>query len=464
MATTINCNEIHQVALELQMKFQNCSVLDANDLDCLVELVTAIGDCITAGNYNQNNIVERVEVTSPSDSDSISTIVNNLPIFTINEDRIFIFSRTTQKGDNFLYIFKPGKGVYGTGSTTTLTDNDFILLKEPQAVIVDKFLVDVNYNNSNQRLFFEMSDGTTFDTDISQIVQDMPDGLNVNGTDLELLSGTTVLDTVDLCPIVEQCIANNPQIIIDIINNNTTVICDIVEDCGGTTDPLVPVQIEIDLGSCQSPADFVNPGVVNVYIEKPQSQVNSGFITILNGDILYTDSGLTSPFNGNNNSYMYRGIPPNQTNNQSFIVSTTGVISSYQASCNFQISDTFDYNGANNDQGSLIPNGTFYPLDSSVLTAMYTGTNPIQAIRTLIMPTIGDIGLQDDLQTVGEDMNITQITGNGGFYCRGLIDGSGSANENNGSFSTVWTYGIIDNTGALIDTVEFTFNANDTSL
>lgn len=129
----------------------------------------------------------------------------------------------------------------------------------------------------------------------------------------------------------------------------------------------------------------------------------------------------------------------------------------------FNITETFDYNGNDTTQGSVTPLGSFHPLNTTTLTAMYTGSNPIQSIRTLVMPTIGDIGLQDDLQTVGEDMAIGLVTGNAGFYARGLIDGSGNAMENNGNFSTVWTYGIVDTNGDIIDIVNLTLNATDTS-
>ncbi len=45
----IECNEIAQVALELKMKFEACSVLEAADLDRLVELIEAVNTCALAG-------------------------------------------------------------------------------------------------------------------------------------------------------------------------------------------------------------------------------------------------------------------------------------------------------------------------------------------------------------------------------------------------------------------------------
>lgn len=302
MATTINCNEIHQVALELQMKFQNCSVLDANDLDCLVDLITAVGDCITAGSYNQNNIVERIEVTRANDIEPISTIVNNLPLFTVNEDRIFVFSVSEGSGGTSLYLFKPGKGVYGTGSTVTLTEDDFILLNS-QVITNTSELINDGENGTDP--FITEAEVINMIPTIS----DIPDGLDDDGnTSIELMEGSNILDTLDTCPLTINCIENNPNTILDIINNNPNTIINIISN--EDLDPLIPVAIEIDLGNCGNLPTFSNPTIV--YIERRTSVVNSSQKIILTeNDVLYTDNTLSTPFNGLGNIYMYRGISPN---------------------------------------------------------------------------------------------------------------------------------------------------------
>ena len=134
MAATLDCNLLAQVALELQMKFENCSVLNAEDLDKLVDLIMSVGECITVGQFNQNNILEKIDLTPYENIDavSISDRVNALPLFTVNEDRLFFFN-SFERDNNLiesevLYALKVGKGVYGTGSTVTLTDTDFIRL------------------------------------------------------------------------------------------------------------------------------------------------------------------------------------------------------------------------------------------------------------------------------------------------------------------------------------------------
>jgi hypothetical protein len=43
--TSINCNELGQTALELQMKFKNCSVLNATDLDAMIDLIMSVKEC-----------------------------------------------------------------------------------------------------------------------------------------------------------------------------------------------------------------------------------------------------------------------------------------------------------------------------------------------------------------------------------------------------------------------------------
>lgn len=199
-----------------------------------------------------------------------------------------------------------------------------------------------------------------------------------------------------------------------------------------------------------------------VYIEELPSVLANQLVNIDDGDIIYTDSALTIPFNGGGNNYTYQGIGTNQVDKESFVVSTTGVISAHEI-CPIPLfsSLTFDYNGSDQSQGNATPNGSLRPFTLAEITGMYTGANPIQGIRMFTEPTIGDVGLQDELFEVSEDVIASQIENNLGFYCRGLIDGVGNAQNNNGSFTTTFKYGIVDNTNTVIDVVIMTLNANE---
>ena len=167
MATPINCNTLAQVALELQMKFENCSVLNAEDLDKLVDLIMSVGECITVGQFNQNNILEKIDLTpyESIDAVSISDRVNALPLFTVNEDRLFFFNSFEINEEKIqsevLYAFKPGKGVYGTGSTATLIDSDFIKLGgENYQNDINKILQDItSILNNITSLLTNVGDG-----------------------------------------------------------------------------------------------------------------------------------------------------------------------------------------------------------------------------------------------------------------------------------------------------------------
>src|SRR5690349_14839207 len=68
-------------------------------------------------NMSTNNIVQTVdlgEVVTPEDA------INDLTPFTINQNQIFIFIGTNS-GEDYKWIFKKGKGLYGVGGTQVTT-------------------------------------------------------------------------------------------------------------------------------------------------------------------------------------------------------------------------------------------------------------------------------------------------------------------------------------------------------
>ena len=217
MAIPINCNTLAQVALELQMKFENCNVLNADDLDRLVDLIMAVAECITAGTFNQNNIVTLVELTPYVDVDvqEIQDRVNELPLFTVTDEQIYIFkSLELNKNDlqvEATYIFKPGKGVYGVGSSQVLTENDFILISstDGEAYIkqeIDQILstivsniVNVGTTTEDGNSLYKGYNTTTDKHEFRRIVSDEL-VIEEDGDNLVIYNSDTYIDGVTYNP------------------------------------------------------------------------------------------------------------------------------------------------------------------------------------------------------------------------------------------------------------------------
>lgn len=92
-----------------------------NKLDELTDILSTF--ITNQNNYSSNNVVVEVDlgtVVTPA------TSVNNLPTFPISKDEIFVFKGTVGLTP-YKWLFKKGKGVYGTGGTATNT-TDFLEL------------------------------------------------------------------------------------------------------------------------------------------------------------------------------------------------------------------------------------------------------------------------------------------------------------------------------------------------
>lgn len=209
----INCNEIPQISSELKMKFESCKVLKAEDLDLLVDLVNAIADCTIEGNISQNNIIIPVTINDSTNSD-ISTLVNNLSEFTVNDTEIYLFKViNTNTLDESIYLFNPGKGTYGNGSN--LTNSDFFFLNTILQTN-DIFLNSISLNNTTLKL--ELNDGTIYSQDLASINR------NTYAETLTYNNGTLTITMSDGSNISENIseLINNPQVKSDILETDNT--------------------------------------------------------------------------------------------------------------------------------------------------------------------------------------------------------------------------------------------------
>lgn len=239
----------------------------------------------------------------------------------------------------------------------------------------------------------ESDDTICFDVDIENVLEGLDLDLEANGTDLNLVLNGTVISSLDLCPIIEQCIVNNPTIICDIIDDNCGIsmnTCNINagEDMsisipsssltlsGTTTSTGYTVWTKVSGGSAtiDSP-NALTTGVSNLEagnyvfqltmtdeegntcvdtVNVAVSVVNSNTyeigigncdmfptnwatvyttanIPLMNGDVIYTDPALTVPYLGNNNTFRIR--PGGRiVTNQQFSLTNGGVVTN-ELSC-----------------------------------------------------------------------------------------------------------------------------------
>lgn len=146
----IECNQIANVAAELQQRFESCAQLSAEDMDLLVDLILAVQDC-TDANLVQDNLFEEIALPGYNNErnegteDQVAALINALPAFNIAEVRLPIFTVTRngniilgQQGSiNFpvkeLWVLNElGKDDYGVGGTQ-VTGSDLKLLNPVQA-------------------------------------------------------------------------------------------------------------------------------------------------------------------------------------------------------------------------------------------------------------------------------------------------------------------------------------------
>ena len=88
----INCNEITQVATELKMKFENCKVLKAEDLDTLVELVEAVNNCEEGSTISFTNEVKTIE------GDVVLSIVKDTQHITLTDNASIVATQLPSVG------------------------------------------------------------------------------------------------------------------------------------------------------------------------------------------------------------------------------------------------------------------------------------------------------------------------------------------------------------------------------
>jgi len=232
--------------------------------------------------------------------------------------------------------------------------------------------------------------------------------------------------------------AGNYVFQLTVTDNDALTDTDTVTVVVATEQP-VPVAIEIDQGSCGSPADFTS-GNETVYIKKLQSEIDTGFISIEDGDILYSDALATTPFDGGANLWMYRGIPPNQVNNQTFKVSVAGVVSSFYQ-CLLAIDQSLDIDV---DSSSSSQSDHYVRITLAMLLNGYTGSSPAKFIRILTNTDRGELALHSvDPVIAVQDLTLNNINVDEFEFWAYDLDGNGLA----GSYTTSFDYTIIDEDG-----------------
>lgn len=238
----------------------------------------------------------------------------------------------------------------------------------------------------------EINDTICFDVDTTNIFDNL--SLTTNNTDLNLVLNGTIISSLDLCPVIEQCIQDNPDFLCDLIENNcdinSTSTCNIIAGSnmvvsipaqtltlnGTTSSAGYVVWTKVSGGSAtiDSPnnltttvsdlagGDYVfqltmidNNGntcvdTVNVEVLVVNSNTyeigvgncdmfpttwatvyTTANIPLMNGDIIYTDPALTIPYVGNNNTYRIRPEGGVVTNQQ-FSLTNSGIVTN-ELSC-----------------------------------------------------------------------------------------------------------------------------------
>lgn len=428
--------------ISLTKEVTDCSGLPADNLLPIVD--AGVDQVITLGENQSFTDVNLTAIASDPDGTIVSYLWTQISGNTVTIDDPTIPNAVPNDLPVGTYVFQ-----------VTVTDNDGATASDTVQITVYPFLNIIPVANAGV-------DQTTQDIEITldgSLSADT-DGTIVTYLWTQISGGATTITSPN----------SETTTVTGFIEGSYVFQLQVTDDDGAThtdtvtiniTEQPVAKEILIDLGSCLAPADFENQTAV--FIAELPSVIALGDVDIVDGDILYTDSGLSIPFNGGGNSYMYERTSP--ATNEAFFVSATGVVSSHEScSAPLTIESTFDYNGADTTPQTESPSGSYFIITAALLTSVYTGSNPIDSIKLFSIPNIGDLGLVTDTLNTGDSVDLAlNINATIRFYARGLIDGVGNAQENNGDFTTSFVYGIVDNTNTVIDIVEYTFNANDTT-
>lgn len=218
---------------------------------------------------------------------------------------------------------------------------------------------------------------------------------------------------------------------------------------------LVAVNIEIDLGDCDNPADW--SGADSVWIDDLPSVASGGDFNQQNGSIIYDANDLLTPFNGGDNIYSFRGVSPSfLDNNRTFKVSAVGVISEMnECAINGSQAIAVSY-----DSGSSFQPDTYKTLTFSILANGYSNNSgsPVAKFKIKSLPTTGELGLQGNPIVVDEEIPLSHINSNFFAFWADDLDGAGAG----GDYVTEFTYIIIDEEGVESNLVTMTVTATDT--
>lgn len=117
----IACNEIIQTRDYLFQQFQSCEILEAEDMRLLVDFIYSINQC------NSSLSFEEISLGTNTNSKPHYQLVNELPTFTILENKLAVFTVTNNDGVIYKYLSALPAGTYGT-SNPVFTASSLILI------------------------------------------------------------------------------------------------------------------------------------------------------------------------------------------------------------------------------------------------------------------------------------------------------------------------------------------------
>lgn len=241
-----------------------------------------------------------------------------------------------------------------------------------------------------------------------------------------------------------------------VTDNNGATGTDEVTVTVGDGANLVAVNIEIDQGDCDNPPDWV--GVDSVWISDLASVASGGDFNQQNGDVIYTDNTLTTPFNGGDQVYSFRGVSPTQiVHNRTFRVSALGVISEMNECTMSDQVLNMNYDSSSNFQPD-----TYEDLTYAILANGYSNNSgsPVAKFKIKSLPSRGELGLQGTEVVVNQEIPLSQINNNYFAFWADELDGLGLG----GDYSTSFTYTIIDTDGVESNLITLDINATDTTV
>jgi len=119
----LDCNTLEDTMETLKRKFKSCAVLEAADLDLLVDVIYSVKECPNQSEELLNNIVINFSLPDVTDELEITSQINILPTFEVDETNIAFFN--VKVGDvESVYVLKPGKGIYGLSGDVLLSPGD----------------------------------------------------------------------------------------------------------------------------------------------------------------------------------------------------------------------------------------------------------------------------------------------------------------------------------------------------